>query len=323
MAIISRRPVASSLALIASSALLAGCFTVEATFTINDDDTADIGFVTVIDTERLAGFAELFGEDTSELDGLSGDELLAEMTGGDDPCADLISDFADYDVTTREIDDDGQVGVGCTVSGVPIAELNALSDDTSTFSIERDDDGTRFRAVLEGLNEITGEDAETSEMTSLLGLDPDELFTIRFVVTAPGTLGDNNATSTSGSTATWDITTDSDFVADGDATLSAEWTPGGGSGGSSTVWIVIAVIAAIIAAAAVVLLITRSRKSSASSASADQPAATPADAPPAPPASPAPPAPPAPPASPTPSTSTPPPPPPPSPGSTGFPPPSS
>ncbi len=317
----TRRPVLSALVLLASSALLAGCFTVEATFTIKDDATADLDYVVLIDTEQLQDFAGLLGEDAGELDELSGDALLEEFTGGDDPCGDLTEELTEYEVSTREIDENGEVGVGCTVSAVPIAELDSLGDDTSSFSIVQDADGTRFDAVLEGVDELAGDPEETDAMAEMLGLTLDELFTIRFVVSAPGSLGDNNASSTSGSTATWDVTPDADFVTGGDATMSAEWTPGG-DGGSST-WIIIAIIAAVVGLAALAAVLFKRSKSTPYSDSPD--AEAPSTTPPPPPGvheSPAvPPPPPA--MPPPPPPSTPPPPPPSTPPPPGTPPPPS
>jgi hypothetical protein len=309
-------------ALAAASALLTGCFTLEATFTIGDDATADVDYVVLIDTKRLQEFAELLGEDLGELDELSGDALLEEFTGGDDPCGDLTDELADYDVSVREIDEDGEVGVGCTVSGVPIAELNSLGDETSSFSIEQDEGGTRFRAVLEGVDELTGDASDTEMMTEMLGVSLDDLFTIKFIVTAPGSLGQNNATSRDGSTAIWDVKPDADFVTDGDATMTAEWTPGGGDGGSS-IWIVVAIIAAVVALAALaVVLVKRTNGPTTQAHDADAGAApdtpeqavTPPTAPSAttPPASTPPPPPPTTPLPPDPPPTTPPPPPPPS-----------
>ena len=275
---------ATALALAAASALLAGCFTVEATFTINDDATADLDYLVLIDTEQLQEFAGLLGEDAGALDELSGDALLEEFTGGDDPCADLTEGLTQYDVSTRQIDENGEVGVGCTVSGVPIAELNSLGDDTSSFSIEQDADGTRFNAVLEGVDELAGDPDETGAMAEMLGLSLDDLFTIRFTVTAPGSLGENNASSTDGSTARWEVKPDADFVTDGDATMTAEWTPGGGSASSST-WIIILILAAVVAAAVIAFVLLRRSKGTADHPSND--AAT--TDPPGPPAAPLPP----------------------------------
>ncbi len=262
------RTVTSALALAATSALLAGCFTLEATFTINEDATADVDYLILIDTAQLQEFAGLLGEDTEELDGLSGDAILEEFTGGDDPCGDLTAELTDYEVTVRQIDEDGEVGVGCTVTGVPVDELNSLGDDTSSFSIEHDEQGTRFNAVLEGVDELTGDPAETDAMTEMLGVTLDDLFTIKFTVSAPGSLGENNATSTDGSTATWEVKPDSEFVTDGDATMTAEWTPGGGGSGSST-WIIILVLLAVVAAAAVAYVLFKRSKGPQGGASDD------------------------------------------------------
>lgn len=313
-----------AIALAVTSALLAGCFTVDATFTIKDDATADLDYLILIDTEQLQEFAGLLGEDAGALDELSGAALLEEITGGDDPCGDLTGELTDDDVTVRQIDENGEVGVGCTVSGVPVAELNSLGDDTSSFSIEQDDQGTRFNAVLEGVDELAGDPAETDAMTEMLGVTLDDLFTIRFTVTAPGSLGENNASSTDGSTATWEVKPDSDFVTNGDATMTAEWTPGGGGSGSSP-WIIIAIIAAVVAAAAIAFVLfkrSKDKPDATAAAVTDNPMAPPGLAqqppgmtaqPPPPPASPSapPPPPPALPGIPEP-PSTPPPPPPPS-----------
>jgi hypothetical protein len=301
------RTAISALAVIATSALLAGCFTLEATFTVNDDATADLDYVILLDTERLEELSGLIGEDLGDVGDLSGDALLDEFFGGDDPCADLTSELTDYEVTTREIREDGEAGVGCTVAGVPIAELNSLGDDTSSFSIEQDDDGTRFNAVLEGVDELTGDPSETEMVTEMLGVSLDDLFTIRFVVTAPGSLGDNNASSTDGSKATWDVKPDADFVTDGNATMTAEWTPGGGDDGSS-IWIILVIIAVVAAIAAVAVVLVK-RSKGQGTASSDTPEATPSPAttpapgttpPPPPPGMAQPPAPSAPPSSPPP-----------------------
>jgi hypothetical protein len=301
-------------AVAATSTLLAGCFTLEATFTISEDATAEVDYVVLIDTEQLQEFAGLLGEDAGGLDELSGDALLEEFTGGDDPCGDLTEELADYEVSVREIDENGEVGVGCTVSGVPIAELESLGDDTSSFSIEQDDTGTRFSAVLEGVDELTGDASDTEMMTEMLGISLDDLFTIRFVVSAPGSLGENNATSTDGSTATWDVKPDADFVTDGDATMSAEWTPGGGDSGSS-IWTIVAIIAVFAAIAALAVVLAKRSKGPARTTDDSDTAAPPGpSAPPPPPPTTTPP--------PPPPGATPPPPPPP-PGAAPPPPPPS
>ena len=250
-----RRAVPAAL-LVVASLVLSGCFRFESTYTINDDGTADVSILTVIDTEQLEKLGGLLGQDTSDLMDLGGNDLLSALSEGDDPCGDITGSLEDYDVQLEEIEDGSEVGVKCTVSGVPLDELTTSGQDSS-ISIEQDDAGTRFTATLQGVDELTG-GADIGDITELLGLSLDELFSIVFSVSGPGTLGDNNASSTSGSTATWDITADADFVVDGDATLTAEWTPGGGSG--SNTWIVIvAVLVALAGIAAVVFFVLRSR----------------------------------------------------------------
>jgi hypothetical protein len=253
-------------ALLASTLLFAGCLSVESNLTINDDGTVDVQLSTAIDTEQLGRIGGLLGEDTNVLEGLGGDELLSQLTDGQNPCGDLTGALTDYEATTDEISDGSEVGVSCTVEGVPIEDLTSIGGGSS-ITIEQDDAGTRLSAQLEGLDQLTtglGDLGDipggTDAITELLGIDLDELFTITFNVTGPGTLGDNNATSTDGATATWDITADSSFIADGTATLTAEWTPGGGSGSST--WIILAVIAAIIVIAAIVAAIVIGKRRS-------------------------------------------------------------
>ena len=298
--------------------MLAGCFSVESNITIDDDGTADVELVTLIDTDRLSELGGLLGEDTGMLDGLGGEELLQELTQGEDPCGDLGSSFTEYDVSTREIDNGSEVGVGCTVEGVPISELNSIGADSS-FAIEQDDAGTRFSAVLEGVDELTG---GSDDLTELIDIDLDELFSIVFTATGPGSLGDNNATSTSGATARWEITADAAFVSNGDATMTAEWTPGGDSDNS---WVIALLVAVALAVVALIVFLVLRRKRTPDSTAAAATAAT--TAPPPPPGATTTPPPPPPGAAttPPPPTATAPPaspPPPPPPGSEPTPPPS-
>jgi len=255
------RPMTLAVLLLVATITLAGCFSVESNFTINDDGTADVELVTLIDTAQLTEFAEMFGEDTSELDGLGGEDLLNELTEGDDPCGDLTGSLGDYETNVQEIDNGTELGVSCTVTGVPIEDLNTIGEDSS-FTIEQDDTGTRFSAVLEGVDELTG---DSEEITQLLDVSLDELFSIVFTVTAPGSLGDNNASSTDGATASWDITADAAFVTGGDATMNAEWTPGGDS--DSGTLLIALLVAALVIGLIVVLVIVLRRRGSASDGS--------------------------------------------------------
>ncbi|MGB0114201.1 MAG: hypothetical protein WBP59_13340 [Ilumatobacteraceae bacterium] len=257
----SPRSMITAVSMVAASLLLAGCFSVEYGFTIHDDGTADVKLTTLIDTEQFEELSSLMGEDMGDLGlgDLSGDALLQEMMGDENPCGDLAGALNDYDVQTQEVNDDGMVGVECSVQGVPIEALNnSQEDDGLEFVIEQDESGTRFTATLEGVDEITG---ETGDMTAMLGMDLDDIFTIVFTVTGPGSLGETNASSTSGSTATWNVGPDASFLTNGDATLNAEWTPGGGSSSSSTLWIILGVIAAAVIIGAIVFVVSKRGKS--------------------------------------------------------------
>ena len=236
-----------------ASVALSGCLEFESTFEISDDGTVDVGIVTAIDTEQLEQLSALFGEDTSGLDGLSGEELLSEFSE-DDPCGELTNDLAGFEVSTREIDEGGRVGVGCTVNAVPIAELTDLGED-SALSITQDDEGTTFELSLSGVSEITG--GGTDDLGAL-GLSFEELIDFRFVVSAPGTLGENNATSTDGATATWVVAPDAAFIANDTASMSAVWTgSGSGSSDSSAALIIIIIVLAVLAVAAIAFLIIK------------------------------------------------------------------
>ena len=288
------RRTASLAALVAATLVLAGCFRAEFEFSIDDDGTADLSVLTAIDTEQFEELGELLGEDTSGLGDLSGEDLFAELTQGDDPCGDLTGDLAEYETEVEQIDEGSEVGVRCTVLDVPIDELTDVGDDSS-LRIEQDDDGTRFEATLGGVDELTG-GTESLDLGAIPGFDLDDIFSITFAVSAPGSIGDNNATSTSGSTATWVVTADADFVENGDAVMRAEWTPGGGSG--SNTWVIVVALLALVAVAIAAFFVLRGRSATPAAAGAS---AEPTATPPSPPGSSPPPPPP---------PSTPPPPPP-------------
>lgn len=305
----ARRRAATLASVVAATLALTGCFRAEFEFDIADDGTADLSVLTTIDTDEFLELGELLGEDTGGLTDLSGQELFDELTQGEDPCGDLTGDLGEYETEVEQIDEGSEVGVRCTVLDVPIEELSDVGPDSS-LSIEQDEDGTRFEATLGGVDELTG-GAEGFDLGAIPGFDIDDIFSIVFAVTAPGSLGDNNASSTSGSTATWNITADADFVTGGDAVMTAEWTPGGSD---SNTWIIVAVIAALIAIAVAVFFVLRSRSKTPAGAAASG-ESTPMSPPP-PGSSPPPPD-----SSPPPAGSPPPPPPPPSSDAPSSPPP--
>ena len=258
--------------------LLAGCFTLESTFTISDDGTVDLEVISIIDTESLTELAGLFGEDMADFGDLSGPDLLDELSEGQDPCGDLVGSLVGYEVTTTEISEGTKVGVGCTVSDVPIEDLTDLGTD-SFLMIEQDESGTQFELILEGADELTGGGGGGDDLTGLLGIDLDELFVLQFSASAPGSLNENNATSTDGATATWLLTTDAPFVSGGTATMTASWAPSTSSS-SSIIWIIAVIVGVLIAVGLIVLLI-RKRSGDKTDDSPDGVAPQPVTGPPA------------------------------------------
>ncbi len=229
----------------AALVLLTGCFRLESTFDISDDGTADVEVVTAFDLGQLGQLAELFGQDASELEDLSGEDLLQEFGEGTDPCADLAASVSDLAVTTTEIDDGDVRGVGCTIEDVPIDELSALGGGTQ-LAITQTDETTTFELRLTGVGELTG----TTEELPLPGLEIDDLIEVRFSATGPGSLDEQNATSTSGATATWVVTADAEFVQGDTAVMTASWGPDDDSGGG---WLIVLIVALVVIGLLVVL----------------------------------------------------------------------
>jgi hypothetical protein len=229
----------------AAIVLLTGCFRLESTFDISDDGTADVEVVTAFDLGQLGQLAELFGQDASALEDLSGEDLLQEFAEGTDPCADLAASVVDLDVSTTEIDDGDVRGVGCTIEDVPIDQLSALGDGTQLV-ITQTDEATTFELRLTGVGDLTG----TTEEIPLPGLEIDDLIEVRFSATGPGSLDEQNATSTSGSTATWVVTPDAEFVQGDVAVMTASWGPDVSSGNG---WLIVLIVALVVIGLLVVL----------------------------------------------------------------------
>ncbi|MCP3994534.1 MAG: hypothetical protein GY722_05640 [bacterium] len=121
--------------------------------------------------------------------------------------------FDDLEVKLAELSDDGGGGLG--------------SDMLSDFELTHEEDEYRFRADVSGVDEGLTEAVGDSGGDMLSGFDAslmEDLFEIRFRLTLPGTIGDNNADGVNGNTLTWNL----DVGADGDE-LYASSTAGGGS----------------------------------------------------------------------------------------------
>ncbi len=256
---------------------LSGCFTVRSAITINDDDTVDIAITQLVDLERLESLASAFGEDVGDLSDATGEDLVEEITEGDDVCGGLVEQFGDR-VSSREVSEGSRRGVECTVSGVSVDEFTSFGEDDSTVSIDRDGDRTLLEMTLGGLEDFTDPDPEETEFLTALGFSLEDLFDVSFIFDAPGELVSSNATSVDGSVATWQIEPGSDFIVDGRAIMTAEWSgTGAGSGNGVEPWMVI--LGAAAAAAAIVAVIAANRRRGGASTTSPAP---PPSAPPPP-----------------------------------------
>lgn len=271
---------------------LSGCLSLETRFDIGTDGTADLGITMLIDVEQISEFAEMFGEDPDEIDDLSGEELIEEFGEGENPCDDLGDDFGG-EIEARDVSEGGRRGISCTVRDVPLADLSDFdADDGSSFTITQDDDGTEVEIVFPS-EDLT---QDSDELGAMLDLTFEELFDIRFVVSAPGSLEEHNATSTDGSTATWQLAPDAGFVEGGDAVMTARWSgfspaTGGGAGGDDdglSTALIIAIVAGVVVVVIAVALILRSRSTRSTGSSTPPPSEPPPPsgaAPPQPPGS--------------------------------------
>jgi len=239
--------------------LVSGCFAAEMNLTINDDD-ADVAYTLLVDVDRLVELAGALGSDLPDLSGLTGEALIEQILEGEDPCADIRASLPDREVTVSEVAEGGRRGVRCTVVGVPFDALSSLGDDTA-IRVLRDGSTTAVEVDLTGVEDLT---SGTDQLGAEVGLAFEDLYEIRFVVTAQGTLSEHNATSTEGATAVWLITPDAAFIEGGTASMRATWTAEGDGGGAGLA--IAAVIAvAVLGTLAVVGVVLR-RRSSASRA---------------------------------------------------------
>lgn len=264
--------------------VFAGCLSLETRVDIDADGTADLGLTVLVDLGAIRTFGEMFGEDLSDLEALDGPDLVEEITEGENPCDD-IGDVPNTGVEVEEVRDGDRRGITCTVRNVPIAEFSNLdADDGASFEIRQDAEGTsiEIRFPTEGLSQ------DTDDLGAMLGLTFEELFDLTFVVSAPGRLVEHNGTSTSGSTVTWQITTNAPFLVGDDAVMTAEWSGFAESSddGGLPLVLILAVILGLIVVAVAAVLIARSTKSGPSPsepAAPVEPAATPTGPPPPPP----------------------------------------
>ncbi len=141
-----------------------------------------------------------------------------------------FNDLEDLESKLGDLGDTADSGVG--------------TDFLSDFALTHEGDEFRFEVDVSGLDEgLSDAVGDTGGDDLLSGIDPtqlfEDLFEIRFRLTLPGTIGDNNADSVDGNTLTWNV----DPTDEGTTYLAVSSTGGGSSA---------LLVGGIVAAAAVV-----------------------------------------------------------------------
>ena len=166
-------------------------------------------------------------------------QLMEQGTGDGLGITEQLSDVPD-DWTVEEVAEDGFEGVRISTDFESFDDLEAklteMSDDgggglgsdmLSDFELTHEEDEYRFRADVSGVDEGLTEAVGDSGGDMLSGIDAsmmEDLFEIRFRLTLPGSIGENNADAVSANTLTWNL----DLGSSG-GELYATSTTGGGS----------------------------------------------------------------------------------------------
>jgi len=204
-------PLVIALALITSACQIR----VDSLITVNGDESGTFGVVVAFD-EEFRGLVEEQGGDLDLGPGVDAlpagwtEEAYSEDGFEGSLITASFSDFADLQRLMTELQsvDDGQ--------GSPNSLFNNLV-------LARDGDDFRFEARLEGIEEGFG---DTGGDVSFEGADGAALFAslfdIRYLVSLPGSIGNNNADVVDGNTLIWSI-----GLTDDGRVLSATSSPGG------------------------------------------------------------------------------------------------
>lgn len=224
---------------------------VDTVVSINEDESGTFAVEMAMDEELRNLSSENGGEiDLADgMDALPPNWSVEDFVDGEFEGVRIRSSFVDIADLTAKLRALAELAEGDQAAPNELIDSLEFSRDGETFTFN-----ARLEQLADSFAEVGGEGL------ALEGLDQSELleslFLIRFVVTLPGTLGDNNADSVDGNTMVWVIVLDGE-----DRTLFAESNPG--SGLSSPMLLGLA--AAFFAAAAGLALYLRRRGSSDSS----------------------------------------------------------
>lgn len=252
--------------LLALGLLLSACtIRLDAAVTINEDNSGQFSVFVGLDKEFRQLAEQNGGSDLSFTDSLKdvppGWEV-ADVTDGDFQGVRISTDFkslADLESKVQQLRDSGDAA----------ASPSFLTD----FGLTREGDEFRFSVDLQGIGQGLTEGLGGGGGEDLLqGMDPTELFSnlfqIRFLLTLPGKIGENNADEVNGNTLIWNI----DLTDEG-KTLNAVSSTGGSS---RSVLYLIGGIALLVVLGAAVIATRRRREEASVNAVLSQPA--PADA---------------------------------------------
>lgn len=166
---------------------------------------------------------------------------LMEQSGGED--LDFTQDLSEVpdDWTVEEVTEDGFEGVRISSEFSDfedlerrIEELDSTTDTgistdfLSDFGLTHEGDEFRFRVDVSGLGDDLAGSLGSEGGDLVEGMDPsaliEDLFQIRFKLTLPGEIGENNADEVDGNTLLWNV-----GLSDDGGTYEAVSSTGGGS----------------------------------------------------------------------------------------------
>lgn len=211
-------------------------------------------------------------------------QQLAEQGGGEG--FDLTEGLEDVPEGWEVVDviEDGFEGVRISTTFDSFEELEAqideLSDTTDTgvgtdflsdFELTHEGDEFHFKVDVSGLDETLADAVGDSGGDDVFsGLDPaslfEDLFEIRFKLTLPGTIGDNNADEIDGNTLIWNV-----GISDEGGTYEAASTTGSDS---SALLVGIGAVAAAVVVGVGVVALRRRRDETAVNAVSSAPIST-------------------------------------------------
>lgn len=203
-------------------------------------------------------------------------QQLAEQSGGED--LNITEGLEDVPEgwTVEEVTEDGFEGVRISTDFTSFEDLDSkiaeLGDTADTgigtdflsgFELTREGDEFHFQVDVTGLDdELTGALGDSGDEDLFSGLDTssliEDLFEIRFKLTLPGEIGDNNADVIDGNTLIWNV-----GLSDDGGTYEAVSNVGGSN---SALLVGAAVVAAAIAVGVGVTVVKRRKNTAAEDA---------------------------------------------------------